>query len=108
MENGKIAVARNLVNKKGCGSTEFHVLRGYLGVSPDYIQYYLLQDAYRSEAKRHMSGAVGQLRVPPDFLRESEIPLCSAGEQVRIVAKIEELFSDLDKGEESLRQAQAS
>jgi type I restriction enzyme S subunit len=33
MENGKIAVARNLINDVACGSTEFHVLRPMKGIS---------------------------------------------------------------------------
>ena len=39
------------------------------------------------------------------FLRKSKLPLAPQNEQVRIVAKIEELFSELDKGIESLRTA---
>jgi type I restriction enzyme, S subunit len=38
-------------------------------------------------------------------VREFHIPLPPLAEQRRIVAKIEELFSELDAGEESLRQA---
>jgi len=40
-------------------------------------------------------------------LVKSLIPLPPANEQTRIVAKIEELFSELDKGVESLKTAQA-
>lgn len=40
------------------------------------------------------------------FLEKSEIPLPPLPEQHRIVAKIEELFSELDKGVESLKAAQ--
>jgi type I restriction enzyme S subunit len=107
MENGKIAVARGLINGKGCGSTEFHVLRADAGILPDWLRYFIVQDAFRGEAQRHMSGAVGQLRVPTDFLRQAHIPLPTTAEQSRIISKIEELFSDLDKGEENLRRAQA-
>lgn len=107
MENGKIAVARGLINGKGCGSTEFHVLRAGVGILPDWLRYFIVQDAFRGEAQRHMSGAVGQLRVPTDFLRQAHIPLPTTAEQTRVISKIEELFSDLDKGEENLRRAQA-
>ena len=107
MENGKIAVARGLTNGKGCGSTEFHVLRPEQGILSDWLRYYLVQDVFRREAQRHMSGAVGQLRVPPDYLRLAQMPLPTSAEQVRIVSRIEELFSDLDEGEECLRRAQA-
>jgi type I restriction enzyme S subunit len=52
-----------------------------------------------------MTGAVGQRRVPIGFIAQSQIPLPPLAEQRRIVAKIEELFSKLDAGEESLRRA---
>ena len=41
------------------------------------------------------------------FLKKSKIPLAPPNEQLRIVAKIEELFSELDKGVESLQTARA-
>ena len=41
------------------------------------------------------------------FLKKSKIPLAPHNEQRRIVAKIEELFSELDKGIESLKAARA-
>ena len=41
------------------------------------------------------------------FLKKSKIPLAPHNEQLRIVAKIEELFSELDKGVESLKTARA-
>ena len=41
------------------------------------------------------------------FLKKSKIPLAPPNEQRRIVAKIDELFSELDKGVESLKTARA-
>ncbi len=41
------------------------------------------------------------------FLKRSRIPIAPLAEQRRIVAKIEELFSELDKGVESLKTARA-
>jgi hypothetical protein len=37
MENGKGAVARGLRNRLGCGTTELHVIRPLVGISPEYI-----------------------------------------------------------------------
>lgn len=45
--------------------------------------------------------------ISGDILKNTEIPLPPLAEQHRIVAKIEELFSRLDKGVESLKAAQA-
>lgn len=91
MENGKIAVARDLTNGLACGSTEFHVLRPRDGISPDYLWRYLRQRTFRTEAERSMTGAVGQRRVPLQYLKVASIPLSPAAEQRRIVAKIDSL-----------------
>lgn len=106
MENGKIAIARGLKNGLACGSTEFHVLRTPLGVSPDYIRYFLIQRAFRGEAERSMQGAVGHKRVPAAFLEKSRLPLAPTSEQARIVDKIDALFSQIEAGEQSLAAAQ--
>lgn len=91
MENGKIAVARNLKNGIGCGTTEFHVLRPCGNVSSNYLWRYLRQQSFRSDAEMSMTGAVGQRRVPADYLRMQEIPLAPIREQRRILAKINSL-----------------
>lgn len=44
--------------------------------------------------------------ISGDVLKQTEIPIPPLAEQHRIVAKIEELFSSLDKGIESLKTAQ--
>ncbi|MFU5650656.1 restriction endonuclease subunit S [Pseudomonas aeruginosa] len=106
MENGKMAVVPVLKNDLGFGSTEFHVLRPAGRISPDYLYYFVSSKAFRIEAERNMTGAVGQRRVPTAFLDASEILLPPAAEQQRIVTKLEELFSELDRGIESLRTAQ--
>ncbi|MBI3781321.1 MAG: hypothetical protein HY278_09750 [candidate division NC10 bacterium] len=92
MENGKIAVARNLVNGLGCGTTEFHVLRSLGGILPEYIHRYLRQESFRRSAAANMSGTAGQLRVPTDYMRSVQLPLAPLAEQRRIMAKIEALF----------------
>jgi type I restriction enzyme S subunit len=105
MENGKVAVVPELQHGAAFGSTEFHVIRPCTDLPPLWLFYYLSSRAYRSEAEHNMTGAVGQRRVPIGFIAQSQIPLPPLAEQRRIVAKIEELFSELDAGEESLRRA---
>ncbi len=106
MENGKVAVAQGLAGGIGCGSTEFHVVRPHAGVHPDYLRYFLVQAAFRQKARRNMQGAVGQQRVPVEFLREAELPLPPSNEQQRIVSKLDELFSRMDEGERALERVQ--
>lgn len=85
MENGKVALARGLQSGVGFGSTEFHVLRASGRVLPEWLRYYVLRPSFRNQAKRRMSGAVGQQRVPAEFLFESLIPVPPVDEQRRLV-----------------------
>jgi type I restriction enzyme, S subunit len=108
MENGKIAVVENLRNGIGFGSTEFHVLRvRTLDISKKFLFYFLTQQAFRRNAKRQMTGSAGQLRVPTRYLEMAPLLLPPSNEQLRIVGKVEELFSFLDTGVASLRGVQA-
>jgi type I restriction enzyme S subunit len=105
MENGKVAVVSGLKNRIGFGSTEFHVVRPVLGELPRKLfLYYLLRGSFRRHARLHMTGSAGQLRVPVSYLDEAIFLLPPLAEQHRIVAKIEELFSDLDAGVETLKK----
>ncbi len=105
MENGKMAVVPALHNGLGFGSTEFHVLRAHPGISPQFVYYFVSSRSFRHVAEHNMSGAVGQRRVTTPYLSACKIPVPPTTEQHRIVAKIEELFSELDQGVASLRTA---
>ena len=105
MENGKAALARNLVSGHAFGTTEFHVLRPGKRLDAHYLLHFVLQASFRGEAAHHMTGTAGQLRVPAGFLRQAPIPLPPLDEQQRIVEAIEEQFSRLDAGVESLQRA---
>lgn len=85
MENGKAAIARNLANGWGFGSTEFHVLRPTKAVLPEYVFSFIRQKAFRDRAASAFVGTGGLQRVPPDFLSRVKIPLPTLLEQQRIV-----------------------
>ncbi|EMJ90419.1 type I restriction modification DNA specificity domain protein [Leptospira kirschneri str. JB] len=106
MENGKIALVSNLKNGIGFGSSEFHVIRSSDAIKAKYIFYYVVRQQFRNEAEAKMTGAVGLRRVPKQFIESVPIPLPPLVEQQRIVSKIEELFSELDKGIENLKTTQ--
>ena len=92
MENGKSAIAKNLVNGIGFGSTEFHVLRPIKEkVTPEWIYYFIRQKSFRDEAARNMTGSVGQQRVPVQFLKNAKIPLPPPEEQKKAVTYLDKL-----------------
>jgi type I restriction enzyme, S subunit len=92
MENGKSAIARGLHNRLACGSTEFHVLRPNEKILSDYLWRFLRQKSFRTEAERYMTGAVGQRRVPAQYLNDASIPVAPLSQQCRIVARLNVLF----------------
>jgi type I restriction enzyme S subunit len=108
MENGKMAIARKLVNGIGFGSTEFHVLRPRAGVDARYVYYFVSSQTFRKDASGHMTGAVGLRRVPSAYLEEQLIPLPHIDEQRRIVAELEKQFSRLDEAVANLQRVKAN
>jgi type I restriction enzyme S subunit len=102
MENGKAAIARNLVNGLGFGSTEFHVLRPRGAVLPEFIHHFIRQESFRRDAEAEMTGSVGQKRVPLAFLEAKELPLPPRAEQMRIVERVEQLLTRVKATRERL------
>jgi type I restriction enzyme S subunit len=90
IENGKIAIAKNLKNGIGFASTEFHTLK----FSPDnetkFYFFYLMQEKIRQEAARNMTGTAGQQRVPVTFLKRLKVPVPPLPIQRQIVAVLEQ------------------
>ncbi len=102
MENGKSAIARELINGFGFGSTEFHVLRPHRSILPEWIYYFVRREPFRQEAKTNFRGAVGQQRVPQEFLQNHSIPIPypddpdrSLAIQSRVISRIENIFREL-------------
>ncbi|MCL4708469.1 restriction endonuclease subunit S [bacterium] len=82
----KVVFDENLINKK-------------------YLRFAINQNL--NEYINNAHGGAGLAHITKGKFDSSEIPLPPLAEQHRIVAKIEELFSDLDAGIASLKQAQA-
>ena len=74
------------------------------GIFNDYVYYYLM--ASRDYARKRGSGTTF-LELSRRAFGELPIPLAPKAMQHKIVAKIEDLFSELDKGIESLKAARA-
>jgi type I restriction enzyme, S subunit len=98
-ENGKAAIADNIPNEIGFGSSEFHVLRTNGEILPKYLFYALWNEPFRKHGSRKMTGSAGQKRIPTNFLKNYEIPLPSLSEQKAIVAKLDraQRLIDIDR-----------
>lgn len=76
MQNGKSALLSNLINGKGYGSTEFHIVRiNSNEILPQYIHTLLRHYDVLSDAKKYFTGSAGQQRVPASYLSNLLIPI---------------------------------
>lgn len=92
-----------LVNGKCWVNNHAHVLRGKNELCLNkYLLYALNQTNYRGYAN-----GTTRLKLTQAAMRKIPIHLAPLNEQHRIVAKIEELFSELDQGIDNLKTAQA-
>lgn len=97
MQNGKHAIARDLIDGIGFGTTEFHVLRPNSEILPEWIHFFIRQPYFLREAANYFTGAVGQQRVPESFIATYVIPLPPLAEQKRIVVKVQELTEEIER-----------
>ena len=94
MENGKGAIAHDLTNGIGMGSTEFHVLRPIDEISNPYWLLALTQmPVFRERAAKNMSGTGGQKRVGASYLEHFMVGLPSIEEQ----RHFEAIYKQADK-----------
>lgn len=97
MENGKGAIAQNMKNGVGFGSTEFHVLRPDTDkITSEWLYYLTIWKTFRKEAERNMTGSAGQKRVPKTFLENYVVNLPEIDTQKnesKILRKVDDLIS---------------
>ncbi len=96
MQNGKHVIARKLIGGLGFGTTEFHVLRPSKDIISDWIYHFLRQPNILQEATEYFTGAVGQQRLPQDYLANLDIPLPPLSEQQRISGLLSEMISSVE------------
>ena len=104
MQNGKHAIARPLKNGFGFGTTEFHVIRPGEELTPEWIHLFVRQPTVLKNAAKHFRGAVGQQRVPKEFLAGLVIPLPPLDEQKRIVAQLNEQMAVATKARKAAEE----
>jgi type I restriction enzyme S subunit len=105
--------SKHLVGKSAIAKKDFNgsigafcaLLRINESVNKRYISFVFQGNSYRKLISEIAKGTnINNLKR--EHILDFEFPLPPLPEQHRIVAKIEELFSDLDKGIESLKTAQ--
>ncbi|HSD16223.1 MAG TPA: hypothetical protein VLC71_03040 [Thermomonas sp.] len=94
-----------VTEKQGVASTAFCRVRPPIGVDSSYLFNYLQQDRVISSLPTY--GNSPPSARDDEFFAQS-VPLAPEGEQQRMVAKLDELFSDLDAGAAALQRAQAN
>ena len=87
-------------------STGFSVLRPASGVCPEFLFYKTLSRDFVDRISGMQYG-VSYPAVKDEQVRDQQLWLPPTAEQYRIVAKIDELFSELEAGIESLKKARA-
>lgn len=105
MENGKGAIARNLINNIGFGSTEFHVLRPKENVNSTWLYYLTSLQSFRKQAEANMTGSAGQKRVPKQFFSKYKVvlpPIELQNQFAKIVQKIQSQKEIIKKSLEEL------
>ena len=96
-ENGKSAVAQDLINGIGTGSTEFMVLRSSNQILPKFLYFLVNTPDFRQAGIHNMTGSVGHKRVPKDFVSTWAFSLPPLAEQTEIVAILESKLNACDQ-----------
>jgi len=104
MENGKHAIAKNLIDDFGFGSTEFHVLKPSQKIISEWIYFFVRQSTVLNGATNYFKGAVGQQRVPKEYLMSLEIPLPLLLEQKRIATLLTEKLAGVERLKKTLEE----
>ena len=95
-ENGNIAIADGLINKKGFGSSELFVIRP-TKASTKFLFYYFQSFSFKEEGAASMTGAGGLKRVSPELLRKHKISLPPLGTQIKIANYLDRKTAELDQ-----------
>ena len=83
-ENQKGALAQDLSNGYGFGTTELHVLRAKASCSARFLFYVSMSEGFRARGVANMTGSAGQRRVPTGFIQSYRLRVPSLPEQERI------------------------
>lgn len=95
-ENRNMAIATNLRNKRGFGSSEILVFRANELVNNRFLFFYLNSDYIQNVGVRSLTGTGGLKRISTNDLRDVKIPLPPISEQRAIVSYLNNKCPELD------------
>ncbi len=95
-ENGKSAIANNLVNNIGFGTTEVHVIRVNNNLNNKYIYYLINSNPFMELGEAEMTGSAGQKRVPSDFINNFSQGIPPLKEQQQIAEYLDKQTNKID------------
>lgn len=107
MENGKGALALNLHNGIGFGSTEFHVFRPRELSTIHFLYYLSISPKFRLQAESQMTGSAGQQRVSTKYLVNYRIATPPSDEQLNIGKRLISIDTKLQSEESLLSKYQS-
>lgn len=96
----------HLAKCNGVCSTDILVLTAKQGVLANYCLKFMLSRKFVNDMSENTNG-VNLPRVSTQYIQNYHLPLAPLPEQRAIVAKIDQLFSELDNGIASFKTAQA-
>jgi len=103
MQNGKHALVLDMIDGFGFGSTEFHVIRAGKEVCPEWIHFFLRRKETLDAAVKTFKGAVGQQRVPTDFLENIVLPCPLVEDQRRIAVQLKAQLAEVEKARKAAK-----
>lgn len=91
-QNLKSAIASDLENGFGAGTTELHVLRPYIDLHLPYFLWFVKSPSFVADCVKNMSGTAGQQRVGKSYIQNYLVPVPPLEEQIRIANNIEQFL----------------
>ena len=96
LENGNLAIAGNLIDGVGFGSTEINVIR-CKSIHREYLFYILQCKTYVDRAVADMYGVAGLKRLNPSFIPNTKYPMPSIEEQQKIAEYLAATCGEIDE-----------
>ncbi|MBD2258616.1 restriction endonuclease subunit S [Pseudanabaena sp. FACHB-2040] len=97
MENGNVALVKDLRYGIGFGSTEFMVFRSRKELFPKYLHYFFHNILFRKNAEPFMKGTAGQKRITSLYMSTHGFGLPPLDEQKTIADYLDKKTAHIDR-----------